>query len=428
MFIASAPPPRASGAQGAHDAADGARLEWDPIVHTARVVDSDAGPRMNALISRRHVLAGAIAGALASTLPLASARPETPWRRYGSAIVIDGCGAPGGSRAAEGAPLAAEFIEDVRLSGLTCVNVTVGPVGTRPPDAAFAQAVKDIQYWEAEIDAHPQVFARIRSAADLDAAQASKRTGLSYAFQDGVSFQEDLSRLETLHRLGVRVIQPTYNRRNLLGDGCLEPANAGLSKTGVEAVQRMNALGILVDLSHCGRQTAADAIRVSTHPVAFTHTGCAALSDHPRNRTDAELRAVADKGGVAGIYFMPYLVVGKQPTAEFVIRHLEHAIKVAGEDHVSIGTDGGVSAEVADDAFRKHFAESTQARIAAGIAAPGEVDGAYLFASDLNSPRRLETLATLLAARGHSDARIEKILGANLQRVFASVWTPGEKR
>jgi membrane dipeptidase len=83
---------------------------------------------------------------------------------------------------------------------------------------------------------------------------------------------------------------------------------------------------------------------------------------------------------------------------------------------------------VADAAFRKRFAENTQARVSAGIAAPGEVDGAYLFASDLNSPRRLETLATLLSARGHSDARIEKILGANLRRVFATVWTSGEKR
>ncbi len=380
---------------------------------------------MNAFVTRRRAIAGAVCGTLAAALPWTASRAADAWRGYGNAMVIDGCGAPGGSRAEEGAALAAEFVADVQRSGLTCINVTVGMVGTHPPDAAFAQAVKDIEYWEAQVDAHPDVFARIRDAADLDAAKAAGRTGLSYAFQDGVPFQEDLSRLETFHRLGVRVIQPTYNRRNLLGDGCLEPANAGLSKAGVEAVQRMNALGILVDLSHCGRQTAADAIRVSTRPVAFTHTGCAALADHPRNRTDAELKAVADKGGVAGIYFMPYLVVGKQPTAEFVIRHLEHAIQAAGEDHVSIGTDGGVSAEVVDDAFRQNFARSTQARTAAGIAAPGEVDGAYLFASDLNTPRRLETLATLLSARGHSDARIEKILGANLRRVFASVWTPG---
>ena len=165
-----------------------------------------------------------------------------------------------------------------------------------------------------------------------------------YGFQDGVCFETDLDRLETFHRLGIRVIQPTYNRRNRLGDGCLEPSDAGLSNVGHEAVERMNVLGILVDLSHCGRVTAADAIRRSTRPVAFTHTGCAALADHPRNRTDAELRAVANKGGVSGIYVMPYLCGGRQPTADDVVRHIEHAVNVAGEEHVSIGTDGTLSA------------------------------------------------------------------------------------
>jgi membrane dipeptidase len=217
-------------------------------------------------------------------------------------------------------------------------------------------------------------------------------------------------------------VQPTYNRRNLLGDGCLEPANAGLSKTGVEAIAKMNELGILVDLSHCGRRTATDAIQASVKPVAFTHTGCAALNDHPRNRTDAELRAVADEGGVSGIYFMPFLSEGRQPTAADVIRHLEHMIDVAGEEHVSIGTDGSVSAEIVDDEFKEIFAGFVRRRREAGISAPGETEDGYLFANELNSPRRLETLAGMLSDRGHSDGRIEKILGANLLRVLSDVW------
>ena len=199
---------------------------------------------------------------------------------------------------------------------------------------------------ESEIDRHPDVLCRIRKPADIAEAKKTGRTGVIYGFQDGVAFETDLGRLDELYRLGLRIVQPTYNRRNLLGDGCLEPANAGLSKAGFEAVERMNDLGILVDLSHCGRRTAADAIRHSKKPVAFTHTGSAAQNDHPRNRTDEELRAVAAKGGVAGIYFMPFLSDGKQPTAADIIRHLEHMIDVAGEDHVSIGTDGSVSAEV----------------------------------------------------------------------------------
>jgi membrane dipeptidase len=283
--------------------------------------------------------------------------------------------------------------------------------------------VHDILRWESEIDRHPDTFVRIRKAQDILDAKKARRTGLIYGFQDGVAFETDLDRLNDLHQLGLRVVQPTYNRRNLLGDGCLEPANAGLSRTGIEAIERMNTLGILVDLSHCGRQTAADAIGASKNPVAFTHTGCAAVADHPRNRTDEELRAVADKGGVSGIYFMPYLNGGKQPTAADVIRHLEHMINVAGEDHVSIGTDGTISPAVIDQAYKDAFARSIRSRREAGIGAPQETEDGYLFANDLNTTRRFETLASMLADRGHNGTRIEKILGRNLLRVFAETWT-----
>jgi membrane dipeptidase len=306
---------------------------------------------------------------------------------------------------------------------MTCLHLTVGEVGSMPPDDAYDKAVASIARWEAEVDSHPAALVRVRSAADIRAAKASGRTGLMYGFQDGVCFETDLDRLTTFHQLGIRVIQPTYNRHNQLGDGCLETVDGGLSARGREAVERMNALGILVDLSHCGRVTAADAIRVSTRPVAFTHTGCAALADHPRNRTDVELRAVAATGGVAGIYVMPYLSGGRQPSADDVIRHLEHAIDVAGEDHVSIGTDGTLSAITLTPEFIANFAANVAKRKAAGIAAPQEHEDGYLFAADLNTPRRFEQVADRLSLRGHSDARIEKVLGANLLRVLDAVWS-----
>ncbi len=369
-------------------------------------------------LTRRSFVAGGTAAAIAFALrnPAWPAAGEV----YRRAIVIDGLGGLGNSETT--GPLSDAQVGDVRNSGLTCLHLTLRPVGTTPPDAAFTQAVVNIGQMESEIDSHPDVFSRIRSVADISAAKASGRTGLIYGFQDGVAFETDLSRLDELYRLGLRIVQPTYNRRNLLGDGCLEPANAGLSKAGVEAIERMNALGILVDLSHCGRQTAADAIRASSKPVAFTHTGSAAQNDHPRNRTDAELRAVAEKGGVSGIYFMPFLSEGRQPAAADVIRHLEHMLQVAGEDHVSIGTDGGISAEVVTPEFRERHAGFVRERREAGISAPGETEDGYLFANELNSPRRLETLAGMLSSRGHSDARIEKILGSNLVRVFSDTW------
>ncbi|MBL8265554.1 dipeptidase [Steroidobacter sp.] len=371
------------------------------------------------MLSRRTVLLAT--GATALTLSTRWAH-AAPWKGYGNAIVIDGLGGPGSLTAEPGAPLTEAHIKDVRDSGLTAVLVTIGPVGTTAPDEAFKDAVRSMLNMDREIARHPDTFVRIRTAADITAAKKAKRTGLIYGVQDGVAFETDLDLLADLHLLGLRVVQPTYNRRNLLGDGCMETANAGLSRTGIEAIERLNSLGMLVDLSHCGRQTSADAIRASKQPVAFTHTGAAAVADHPRHRTDAELRAVADKGGVSGVFVMPYLAGGKQPTGADVVRHLEHMINVAGEDHVSIGTDGTVSPAVIDQKYKDAFADTTRKRKEAGIAAPGETEDGYLFANDLNTPNRLDTLAQMLADRGHSSTRIEKILGRNLLRVFSEVW------
>ena len=373
-------------------------------------------------MDRRRFLAlsAAVAGALAAGQGRAASQPVTAL--YQRSIVIDGLGGPGGDSFDSGRPLTPDEVAEVRESGITAFNVTIGSVGNEPPLAAFEAIVRDIARLDAEIERHPDVLARVRTAADIRAAKRDGRCGLVYGLQDGVSFEDDLDRLQTLRQFGVMVIQPTYNRRNLLGDGSMEPADAGLSRDGVEAIERMNALGILVDLSHCGRRTAMDAIRVSSKPVAFTHTGCAALADHPRNRTDAELRAVAERGGVAGIYVMPYLAGGRQPTGADVVAHVEHAWNVCGEDHVSIGTDGTLSAIVLTPEFVEAFRENTRRRREAGIAAPGETDDGYLFASDLNTPRRLETLAGMLVARGHSEARVEKLLGANLLRVFGEAW------
>jgi membrane dipeptidase len=370
-------------------------------------------------VSRRSVLLGA--GAAALTLPMSWAQTAR-WNGYRGAIVIDGLGVLGSLNSESDGLFATAALNDARDSGLTALLTTIGDVGTMSGESAFVAAVRNMLELDREIARHSDTLVSIRKADDIVAAKQTKRIGLIYGMQDGVAFETNLDLLEDLRQLGLRVVQPTYNRRNLLGDGCMEPANAGLSRTGVECIERLNQLGILVDLSHCGRQTAADAIRVSKRPMAFTHTGCAAVADHPRHRTDAELRAVADKGGVSGVFFMPYLSGGKQPTAADVIRHLEHMLDVAGEDHVSIGTDGTISPQIADQKYKDRFAEFTRKRKEAGIAAPGETEDGYMFASDLNTPRRLETLGQMLADKGHSATRVEKILGGNLLRVFKDAW------
>ena len=373
------------------------------------------------IMDRRGFLAGCMASSLLAASPRLLAA-DTAASVYASSLVIEGLGSPGGLSEVAGADLNAREIADVRASGLTAAHLTVGNVGTMSPLDAFEQIMRSIAHWERQIDSSPEVFSRIRCAADISAAKRDSRTGLIYGLQDGVAFEDDLDRLDTLHRFGIRVIQPTYNRRNLLGDGSMEPADAGLSRTGVDAIAKMNALGILVDLSHCGRRTAADAIAASKKPLAFTHTGCAAIAEHPRHRTDAEIRAVAEGGGVIGIYVMPYLSRGKQPTAADVVAHLEHALSVAGSDHVSIGTDGNLSATTLTDDYKARFRENIRSRQETGIAAPFETEEGYLFANDLNTPRRFETLGELLLKRGHSEVTVSKVLGGNLARVFADTW------
>ena len=372
--------------------------------------------------SRRTFIQLGAATALAALAARSTAGAETAESLYASAIAIDGLGSPGSLETERGEPLTPAEVRDVSGSGLTAVHVTVGEVGTLPRLAAFESVVDAISRWEGEIDRHPEVFARVRSVADIEAAKAAGRTGLIYGLQDGVCFEDDLDRLDVLHRLGIRVVQPTYNRRNLLGDGCMEPANAGLSRDGRAAIERLNALGIMVDMSHCGRRTTADAFDASTKPVSFTHTGCYALAEHPRHRTDDEIRRASDSGGVTGIFVMPYLAKGRQPAAADVLRHLQHAIDVGGEDHVSIGTDGNVSPSVLTPEYVAAFRESVRRRKELGIAAPFETEEGYLFAKDLNTPRRFETLADLMLAAGFSETRVEKVLGGNLLRVFGDCW------
>jgi len=266
-----------------------------------------------------------------------------PASRYAGAMVIDALGGPGvdDPSAAEDAPLSARALADAKASGVTAVNITVNEVGNGPD--RFEKTIDDIAGVEYEIAAHPDLFLKVLRASDLKLAKTSGRMGLIYGFQDTSMLDGDLKRLEVFHNLGLRICQPTYNVRNLMGDGCLEPADAGLSNLGRQFIGEVNRLRILLDLSHAGRRTIAEGIEAAKAPMAITHTGCRALADLPRNTDDSSLKALADKGGVVGIYFMPFLRTSGQPHAEDVALHLEHAVNVCGEDHVGLGTDGTIS-------------------------------------------------------------------------------------
>jgi len=179
---------------------------------------------------------------------------------------------------------------------------------------------------------------------------------------------------------------------------------------------------LLLDLSHAGPRTIAEGIAAARGPLAITHTACRALADLPRNTSDASLRALADKGGVAGIYFMCFLRTSGQPHAADLIRHIEHAVDVCGEDHVGLGTDGTISAMPLDDAFRSAHRDEVARRVKAGISAPGESPEVLNVIPEYNAPTRFLLLADELAGRGWPASRIEKLIGGNFARLFAEVW------
>ena len=383
-------------------------------------------PSMSTDLQRRRWLAAMAALATAPLWPVASGiaatEPKRIWPGYAQAMVIDALGGPGEYEADPYAALSDKALEDVRRSGLCAVNVTVSGVGSYARNAD--ETLRNIAYWNAQTAAHPDRLLLVRGADDLAEARRSARLGLIYGFQDATPIGEDLGLVERYQQLGVRVFQLTYNRRNLVGDGCLEPGNAGLSRFGHALIDELNQRRLLVDLSHAGERTTREAIARSKSPIAITHTGCAALADLPRNKTDTELRALADKGGVVGIYLMPFLRLKGQPGAADLIAHIDHAIRICGEDHVGIGSDGTISPIRFDDEFRRKHAEDVASRRARGISAPGEETDVYTFLPDLNSADRLGVLAGLLSQHGYSDARIGKVIGGNFARLFGEVWKP----
>jgi membrane dipeptidase len=344
-----------------------------------------------------------------------SGRPGAPWPGYDAAIVVDFLASPGYFNYPENPPLDDEMVGNAVRSGITAVNVTVSSGG-------FASTAARIAEWMATLERFPEALRQVRTVDQLRAAKAEGRLGLVLGFQDTTPYEGSLDAIGVFHDFGVRVVQLTYNVRNLVGDGCLEPGNAGLSNFGRAVVERLDELGTIVDLSHCGKRTTAEGILASGGPVAITHSGCNAVARHPRSKDDEELRALAERGGVIGIYLMPFLTPGRVPTEADVVAHIEHALDVCGEDHVGIGSDlSSTPIDGSDEYWAKHR-EFVAGRIERGIAAPAEDPDVLFTVPDLNSHRRMELIADALAARSHSDRVIEKVLGANWLRLCGDVW------
>jgi membrane dipeptidase len=319
----------------------------------------------------------------------------------------------------------ARAVADAKASGLTAVNITLGyTLGDHLP---YEHTVHELDVWDSILAAHPDDLRLVRSAEDIRRAHDDDTIGIIYGFQNAVSVGHDPEhideRVAQFADRGVRVIQLTYNQANHLGDGSMAPENRGLTEFGRQVVASLDEHRIMVDLSHSGENTCMDALRTATRPISINHTGCRALTDLPRNKTDEELRLVAERGGFVGIYFMPFLSLTGHAHATDVVEHIAHAVDVCGEDAVGIGTDGPVTAIDDLDAYRVALAEQVAERARAGVGATGERADTLPFVIDLRGVDQFRTLIRLLEERGYREERIAKIMGGNFLAYADRVWS-----
>lgn len=369
---------------------------------------------MSMKMDRRRALA--LCGAALAALPKvwASDTLAAASKLYHDAIVIDGNLVA--SMFNDGAVLNAATLAALRSSGLTAMKLTLGG-----SDADFSGASGDIDEIDKHIANNPGVFCKVIRVADIAAAKHSKRVGITYSFEAASMHEGRIDRIDHFRSRGVRVMGLSYNLRSPFGTGTLVKENSGLTPLGRVAVSRMNALGITVDLSHSDEPTSFQALAESSRPVLITHAGSSAVHPHPRNKSDRLLRAVADKGGVTGVYDLSFLGdYPANPTLDTYMRHVTHMLDVCGEEHVGIGSDTTFSSFDTSPASMSQWNKGEEQRKTAGIMAPEE--GPMPYVQGLNDPNRWNVIATELARRHYSSNGIDGVLDRNLQRVFAETW------
>ncbi|NJD18107.1 MAG: twin-arginine translocation signal domain-containing protein [Gemmatimonadetes bacterium] len=308
----------------------------------------------------------------------------------------------------------AALMREMLASGLDAITVTLcdpKPVGAE----ALELAVDGLNLYDRFIASHPDLLLTATSEADIRRAQEAGRLAVFYLIQNTEQFGADPDRVDMFWRLGVRSAQITYNERNRAGVGCRQEGDdGGLTEFGRTLIERMNRVGMLVDLSHANMPTMADAIAASKAPVIVSHTGCDALYPHVRNATDANLRALAGKGGVVGIcQLRPFLTDKKKDNLHTFFDHLDHAVKVCGVEQVAVGSDRDHRVVVMTPEYEAELRREEGSQV--------QASELPYFIDELNGPRRMEVVWDGLVARGYSEDDVERIMGGNLLRLYREV-------
>ncbi|MFV0296465.1 MAG: dipeptidase [Hyphomicrobiaceae bacterium] len=313
-------------------------------------------------------------------------------------------------------------VADLKAGGIDALNITMCHF-----EADFPEACQEIARWRGRFGAADTPWLQIETADDFDRARAAGKVGVIMGWQNCRPIADEPDRLYFFRRLGLRIMQLTYNFRNALGDGCLEPEEAGLTLFGRQCVKIMNEIGIAIDLSHVGQKTMWGAIETSTQPVLITHANARALCALERNKTDDIIKAVAEKGGVIGASIYGPMVwdqnPDRKPSIDDYLRHVDYLVNLAGSAHVSFGTDLAAGANYTRMAFERGHWRRWEGINRFNRTFGEEIPQRYL--TDCNKHSDLPKVTEALLKRGWSEDDIRGYLGGNLRRVLDGIWRAG---
>ena len=307
-------------------------------------------------------------------------------------------------------PFGPADIADFRASGITAFHNSFGIGGP----TAKEEALVYMAAWQGFVGRQSDLFTLVYRATDLDHAKRSGKVGVIMGLQNADQF-ETVKDVAEFYRIGLRCAQLTYNSQNMIGSGSTDRIDGGVSDYGAEIIQAMNKSGMLVDVSHSGDKTTLDAIELSQKPIAITHSNCRALTPHPRNKSDEAIGKLAAKGGVIGITGVRMFVRDRDPTTvSNMADHIDHVVKLAGIEHVGIGSDADLNGY--DDMKPDQYRE-LKAMYKSSYAFRDKID-----IDGFDHPRKVFDLTEELIRRDYSDDNIKLVLGGNFRRLLGANW------
>ena len=332
---------------------------------------------------------------------------EETRRVYDGSVVIDGLNVSEWDSPA--------VFRSLGNSGITAINATIATWEN------FQETLAHIAGWVKRFEQHRGVLLQVRTVDDIMRAKRDGLAGVILGFQNASPVENDLARFAIFKQLGVGVIQVTYHERNLLGNGCFERTDEGLSNFGLDAVREMNRVGILIDLSHVGERTTLETIEHSVKPVSCTHANAKSYYDVPRNKADEALKLLAEKGGVVGATAITtFLRTGVSSTLEDYVDAIDHMVELIGIDHVGIGTD---FTQEQPKPFWRYINSQQGTKFPSTFIDPEvQFDEMQLYPVGLETPDEMPNISAALLRRGYGADDVAKILGGNWMRLFKEVW------